>query len=184
MVDSAFDPRTTVVLEGSAGANDPHPVASLPPNLLPEGEGAVSAPGPRSLTPDPPHTPGAASITSYDSEEVAVRVTSERAAYLVLTDPFFPGWVARLDGQRASLLQADYLFRAVAVPAGAHMVTFTYEPVWIARGALLSLLAFAFVLAIAASHGLAVLRARLALVRRAERTPVPESPPSPAPGLS
>lgn len=49
-------------------------------------------------------------------------------ALLVLTDTFFPGWSARVDGKEAEILHANYLFRAVAVPKGIHHVTFTYQP--------------------------------------------------------
>ncbi|PJF46750.1 MAG: hypothetical protein CUN48_12165 [Candidatus Thermofonsia Clade 3 bacterium] len=47
---------------------------------------------------------------------------------LILRDACFPGWVARVDGVETPIVCVDTLFRAVALPAGAQEVTFSYEP--------------------------------------------------------
>jgi uncharacterized membrane protein YfhO len=47
---------------------------------------------------------------------------------LVVLDPWFPGWSARVDGKPAPLLRADYAFMAIPVDAGRHEVTFRYFP--------------------------------------------------------
>jgi uncharacterized membrane protein YfhO len=60
---------------------------------------------------------------------------------LVLTDAYFPGWMARVDGAPAEIFRADYLFRGVLLPAGEHMVTFSYAPGSVALGAIATLLA-------------------------------------------
>ncbi len=48
---------------------------------------------------------------------------------LTVTDTNYPGWRAFLDGKEIPILKANYLFRAVVVPAGKHEVQFRYEPV-------------------------------------------------------
>jgi uncharacterized membrane protein YfhO len=58
--------------------------------------------------------------------------------FLVLADVNYPGWSAFLDGERVPLLQADYAFRAVRVPAGKHSVEFRYEPLSFWGGEILS----------------------------------------------
>lgn len=116
---------------------------------------------------------GSASITSYENESVVIRTNASRESILVLTDPYFPGWTARVDGQAVPILRANYLFRGVVVPGGAHTVTFTYEPLWVALGGTLTLLGALLVLVVIGSRALEVVRERAA--RRApHRRPIAE----------
>lgn len=81
-------------------------------------------------TPLPSGTGGTARITSYTPERVEVEVTSDDAAYLVLADAYYPGWVATVNGSPAPILRADLMFRAVEVTAGTSTVVFEYCPWW------------------------------------------------------
>ena len=47
---------------------------------------------------------------------------------LVLADAWYPGWSVTVHGEPAELLRANYAFRGVVVPAGAHGVTFRFRP--------------------------------------------------------
>jgi uncharacterized membrane protein YfhO len=58
----------------------------------------------------------------------------------------YPGWTARVNGSPAPLLRADYLFRAVAFPAGMSRVEFRYEPRSFRLGVAVSLVSVAFLL--------------------------------------
>jgi hypothetical protein len=69
-----------------------------------------------------------ATIREYRPNRVAVRVESEAPAYLVLADVWFPGWVATVNGLPETVLRANYLFRAMAIPAGRSEVVFTFDP--------------------------------------------------------
>jgi hypothetical protein len=84
---------------------------------------------------------GRARITDYERERVAVKTNSAQPALLVLTDSWFPGWKAKVDGARAPVERVDYVIRGVKVPAGTHEVEFTYEPASWRAGWILSLLA-------------------------------------------
>jgi uncharacterized membrane protein YfhO len=97
-------------------------------------------------------------MVSYGDDKVEVRVVAERDAMLVLTDTLLPGWVARIDGRQTPLLSADYLFRTVMVPAGTHVVQFTYEPVSVALGAAMTLAACTVIIFVAVWHTVRVLR--------------------------
>ena len=66
-------------------------------------------------------------IVRESPEKVVVSFVALRPGVLVLTDSYFEGWSAKLDGQRAPILPVNALFRGVRVPAGEHQVVFEYE---------------------------------------------------------
>jgi uncharacterized membrane protein YfhO len=69
---------------------------------------------------------------------------------VLLTDTYYPGWKAYVDGERTELLEADYLFRGVAVPEGEHQIEFVYDPASFKIGVALSLSAIVCMLAMLA----------------------------------
>ncbi len=79
---------------------------------------------------------------------------------LVLTDVYFPGWQAIVDGRSTPVRRVDYLLRGVAVSPGRHTVEFRYRPTSWRVGWMLSGLTLI---------GLVVL---LLLTRRGSRRPV------------
>ena len=91
-----------------------------------------------------------ARITSYQPNRLTVDVADGAPGWLVLADPWYPGWVARFDGSPQAVLvyRADYLFRAVRLPPGSHTVTFVFEPASYSRGRGISLAALVLVLAV------------------------------------
>jgi hypothetical protein len=79
-----------------------------------------------------------ATIRDFHPNRVAVAVESEAPGYLVLADVWFPGWAATVDGGPATVYRANYLFRAVKVPAGPSEVVFTFDPPSYRAGKLVS----------------------------------------------
>ncbi|HEV2123240.1 MAG TPA: hypothetical protein VGW38_10760, partial [Chloroflexota bacterium] len=71
---------------------------------------------------------GHARILVDEPERIIARVTGTSSSTVVLADVYYPGWVARIDGQPISIHPTEGLFRSVAVPAGEHVVSFSYEP--------------------------------------------------------
>lgn len=57
-----------------------------------------------------------------------VHKEGERAAWVVVNDPDFPGWIASIDGAPVAVHRANGMFRAVCVPAGAHTLAFDFKP--------------------------------------------------------
>ncbi len=60
---------------------------------------------------------------------------------LVLSDNWYPGWKATVDGRDADVERVDYLFRGVRLGAGTHTVEFRYEPLSFRIGWIVSLIA-------------------------------------------
>ena len=69
-----------------------------------------------------------APVPSYRNREVVVEINNPVPGFLVLSDTYFPGWEAELDGQPTRILRANYLVRAVALEPGEHRIVFTYRP--------------------------------------------------------
>jgi hypothetical protein len=90
----------------------------------------------------------AARITAYSAGEVSIDVNSACPGLLVLSDTFFPGWDATVNGKAATIHPTDVLFRGVAVDKGHSVVVFRYRPANFGLGLLLAL---ASVVALAAA---------------------------------
>ena len=87
-----------------------------------------------------PASDGVVAIERYTPEEVRVRVETPHPAVLVLLDAYDAGWSAMLEnGGSIPILRANGLVRAVIVPAGNHMVTFSYQTPLLRQGAWISL---------------------------------------------
>jgi hypothetical protein len=65
---------------------------------------------------------------------------------LVLSDNYYPGWRAYIDGSRAEIFRANCAMRAVRVPAGQHMVSFVFMPMTFWASVYVSLASAAVVL--------------------------------------
>jgi Bacterial membrane protein YfhO len=130
LLDPSFDPRRTALV-------DP----------LPDALAARTGP--------PPQPSGETHIEVDEPERLVVRTAGEEAALLVVSDPFYPGWEATLDGASVPILRANTALRAVLVPAGEHRVEMRYRPGSLRQG---------FALAALAAAGIAA-----ALLREARR---------------
>jgi hypothetical protein len=103
----------------------------------------------------PPGPPGvrAARIVASAPERVVIETASDRDAWLVSTDTWYPGWEASIDAIPSEILRAHGLYRAVRVPSGQHQIVFVYRPSSFRDGALLSLASAAFIGATGAAGG-------------------------------
>jgi hypothetical protein len=91
---------------------------------------------------------GSATIRRYENSRVLIDARLSDAGVLVLTDAFYPGWKVFIDGKEGAIRRANYLFRGVELPAGAHQVEFIYDPLSFKIGFLISLLTAIFLVAI------------------------------------
>lgn len=65
---------------------------------------------------------------TIDEQRLLVSVETLKDTLLVVTDAYYPGWNAYIDGKRAKVLRANFALRAVHVPPGTHEVIVVYEP--------------------------------------------------------
>ncbi len=77
-------------------------------------------------------------ITHETPLEVDFSVQTNISAALIITDTWYPGWTAMVDGQPTPIYQANGSFRAVYVGTGAHTVIMRYMPGSLATGAAIS----------------------------------------------
>lgn len=81
---------------------------------------------------------GSATILSYDADRVVIKTETKTPGDLVLTDTYYPGWKATVDGNSAQVKRYNFALRKVAVPSGTHTVIMTYAPLSVAAGKMLS----------------------------------------------
>lgn len=65
---------------------------------------------------------------SYSPNESQIEVSTQQAGILFVSDTFYTGWQAYIDGNSTEILRANYAFRAIEVPKGAHKIVFIYDP--------------------------------------------------------
>ena len=86
---------------------------------------------------------GETKLIARTSNSVIVDVETNETCALVLSDAYYPGWRAEIDGEATQIFPAYHAFRGIIVPAGAHRVEFKYEPRVFQTGLLISLAAIA-----------------------------------------
>lgn len=86
---------------------------------------------------------GSAEITIDLPEQVVIETNTASDGYLVLADTWYPMWSATVNGDETTVYRANGWMRAVPVPAGEHVVEFSYGTAHIRTGALVSLMALA-----------------------------------------
>ncbi len=78
-----------------------------------------------------------ARITDYQPNTVTIETAGD-GGVLVLSDQYYPGWQATVDGDPVLIHRAYTTLRAVCVPAGERTVTFRYRPLSVRVGAAVS----------------------------------------------
>lgn len=76
-------------------------------------------------------------IVDYEENRIEARVQGG-GGLLIFSELDYPGWRATVDGEPTPLVRADYLLRALCVPAGEHLVVLTYDPPLLKIGLVIS----------------------------------------------
>jgi hypothetical protein len=104
--EPGFDPAQIVVLEEGQAGEERLEVGAEEPR----GEGGWIA------------------FVRYELNKVELTVQMPTSGYLVLSDVYYPGWRATVDGTPVEVLRADYTFRAVPLSPGEHTVRMAFAP--------------------------------------------------------
>ena len=82
-----------------------------------------------------------ARVTHYAADRIEVEARSPGIAMLVLSEIWYPGWRATVDGEEQSVEQVAGILRGVRLKGGEQQVVFVYDPVSVRWGRRLSLAA-------------------------------------------
>lgn len=86
---------------------------------------------------------GTVHLVSYRANEVVLTFEADGDGFLYVSDTYYPGWRAYVDGRETKIYRANLAFRAIEVPKGRHTVVFRYVPVSFYVGLFLTLLGMA-----------------------------------------
>ncbi len=78
-------------------------------------------------------------ITRYEPNLIEMETSRQDDGYLVLSEVFYHGWRAYLDGKEQPIMRTNYTLRGIHVSPGDHKILFIYRPQSLRNGALLSL---------------------------------------------
>ena len=67
-------------------------------------------------------------LVAYEPNYLKYEVNSEKGGTVVFSEIYYPGWQSTVDGQEVPHGRADYILRAMNVPAGKHVVEFKFDP--------------------------------------------------------
>ncbi|MFV0530280.1 MAG: YfhO family protein [Flavobacteriales bacterium] len=89
-------------------------------------------------------------LKKYTSNHLTYNFKSDKPQLAIFSDIEYPGWQAYIDGEKTDHIRADYLLRALEIPAGKHLIEFKFEPSVIQTGKWISIIFYIiFILLIA-----------------------------------
>lgn len=82
-------------------------------------------------------------VSSRSAHRLALSVEPRCRGLLVVSEVYYPGWEAYVDGRKAEILRTDLLFSGIMLDGGQRNVEFRFRPASFRKGAVISLAALA-----------------------------------------
>jgi uncharacterized membrane protein YfhO len=79
-------------------------------------------------------------FVSESNNRLKLLVKMKEKGLLVLSDTYFPGWKAFVNGKKEKIYRANYNFRAIPLEAGDYDIQFIYDPITFKIGISISLI--------------------------------------------
>ncbi len=84
-------------------------------------------------------------LISHQPNELVYRSNSTKVGLAVFSEMYYPhGWTVLIDGKETTHFPANYVLRAMSLPAGEHEITFKFEPHVIKKGSNIALMSSIF----------------------------------------
>lgn len=82
-------------------------------------------------------------LTHYAPNKLTYESNANSEQIALFSEMYYPhGWKATINGKNAEIFRANYVLRALVVPAGKNEITFSFEPEVINKGGNISLISF------------------------------------------
>ena len=75
-----------------------------------------------------PDTTAQVTLTGYEANQLTYEIDSQKGGVVVFSEIYYPGWTCTVDGQDTQIARANYVLRAIRIPAGKHTVVMTFDP--------------------------------------------------------
>lgn len=86
---------------------------------------------------------GTVVLTEYAPNRLVYETASDKPGTAVFSEVYYPSWQAFIDGNEVKVGRANYVLRALAVPAGHHKIEFVFDPVSLKRTEAIARISFA-----------------------------------------
>jgi hypothetical protein len=99
-----------------------------------------------------------AEIVSFGLNSIGIKAHVERPCIMVLSEIYYPDWIATVGKEEREILTANYCLRAIPLEAGDHEITFEYRSPVIRKSLVLSITSLVFAAALAVIASLSAVR--------------------------
>lgn len=87
-------------------------------------------------------------IIDKNSNYIKMYTLNNMDSFLVSTNAYYPGWIAKIDGKESKIIKSNYAFYSIFVPKGNHKIEFVYMPKSFIFGLIVSFIAVILIILI------------------------------------